>query len=221
MSTRKVRATLLEPPVWTAVELAERFGPIPMDRIVTRPAPGLATEEDAIELTERKVRLCELVDGILVEKAMGSYESMLAAEIIYLLQKFVKPRKLGIVLGESGMLRLAPGLIRIPDVAYLSKAKFPGGRFPRDSAWSLAPDLAIEVLSQGNTKKEMTEKLRDYFTAGTKLVWYVYPKQRRVEVFTSPTAKRIVKHDQILGGGDVLPGLEINLRELFAELPPE
>ncbi len=218
---KSTMSTTLESPVWTAVDLAERFGPIPMNRIVTRPAPGQATEEDAIELTERKIRLCELVDGILVEKVMGAFESLLAAELIRLIGNFVRPRKLGVVLGEAGLLRLAPGLIRIPDVAFLSKKKFPGGRFPRASAWSLAPDLAIEVVSPGNTKKEMNEKLRDYFDAGSKLVWYVYPKLRQVEVFTGPAAKRIVKHGQVLGGGDVLPGLEIDLGELFAELPQE
>jgi Uma2 family endonuclease len=213
--------TQVESAIWNAEELAERFGPIPMNRIVTSPAPGLATEDDVIERNDRENRLFELVDGILVEKTMGAPESMLALEIGALLLAFVKQRKLGVVLGADGLLKLAPGLIRIPDVAFLSKAKFPRGRFPRESAWPLAPDLAIEVISEGNTKKEMNEKLHDYFMAGAKLVWYVYPKQRQVEVFTGPEAKRIVKDDQILDGGDVLPGLEINLRELFAELPQE
>jgi Uma2 family endonuclease len=112
-------------------------------------------------------------------------------------------------------------LIRIPDVAFLSKDKFPGGRFPSDSAWSLAPDLAIEVLSPGNTDKEMTEKLHDYFNAGTRMVWYVDPRKRQVQVFTSPQSSRIVTQDQTLDGGDVLPGFELSLKELFAELPAE
>jgi Uma2 family endonuclease len=211
----------LEPAVWNAEELAERFGPIPLNRIVTSPPPGLATEEDAITLTERKDRICELVDGILVAKVMGAFESLLAVEIARLVGNFAKPRKLGVVLGEAGMLKLGPGLIRIPDIAFLSKERFPGGRFPRAAAWPLAPDLAVEIISEGNTKKEMDEKLRNYFAAGTRLVWYVYPKLRQVEVFTSPDAKRVVNHDQILDGGEVLPGLEIELRELFAELPQE
>jgi Uma2 family endonuclease len=213
--------TALAPAVWTAVDLAERFGPIPLDRIITPPAPGMATEEDAIELTERKIHLCELVDGILVEKAMGSFESMIAVELAALIRNFVKSRKLGTVLGADGMLKLGPGLIRIPDVAFLSKTKFPSGRSPRASAWSLAPDLAVEVLSDSNTAEEMREKLHDYFTAGTRLVWYVDPQLRQVDVFVSPESKRIVKQDQLLDGGDVLPGLEINLRELFDELPLE
>lgn len=211
----------VEPAVWTAVDLVERFGPIPIDRIVTHPVPGQATEEDAIDLADRKVRLCELIDGILVEKAMGVYESLIAIQIARLIGNYVQPRKLGVVIGEAGMLRLAPGLIRMPDVAFLSKAKFPGGKIPRDSAWSLAPDLAVEVLSKGNTDKEMAEKLHDYFTAGTRLVWYVDPRQRQVQAFVSPTDSRIVTQDQSLDGGDVLPGFELSLKELFAELPVE
>src|SRR5262245_19041386 len=97
---------IVEPTVWNAVELAERFGPIPLSRIVSPPAPGLATEEDAIEWSEGHKRLCELVDGILVEKDMGAYESLLAAEIIRLVGNFVRPRKLGAVLGEAGLLKL-------------------------------------------------------------------------------------------------------------------
>src|SRR5262245_33874936 len=214
-------ATVLEPVVWTAVDVVERFGAIPLDRIRTTPPPGQATEEDAIELTEKKVGIFELVDGILVGKDMGAYESMIGLEIGRLLGNFVRPRKLGVVLGESGMLRLAPGLIRIPDVAFLSMDKFPGGRFPRDAALPLAPDLAVEVISKGNTPKEMAEKLRDYFAAGSRLVWYVDPQKRQVEVYSSPESRRTVKEPEILDGGKVLPGFELSLAELFAELPRE
>jgi Uma2 family endonuclease len=214
-------ATAIEPMIWTAVDLVERFGPIPMYRIRTTPPPGQATEQDAIELTERKVGIFELVDGILVGKDMGAYESMIGVEIARLLGNFVRPRKLGAVLGESGMLRLAPGLIRIPDVAFLSIEKFPGARFPRDAALHFAPDLAVEVISKGNTAKEMAEKLRDYFAAGSRVVWYVDPKKRQVEVFTSPESSRVVKESDVLDGGNVLAGFEMSLKELFAEMPRE
>lgn len=159
-------AAVFDPPdVWTAVRLAERFGPIPLHRIRTDPSPGSATEDDLVELHDRYNRLFELVDGILVEKTMGAYESMLAMEIGRLLKNFVKPRKLGTVLGADGMLRLAPGLVRLPDVAFLSMEKFPNGRFPKGAVAPLAPDLAVEVLSSSNTAKEMDEKLHEYFTS--------------------------------------------------------
>jgi Uma2 family endonuclease len=206
---------------WTAKRLFERFGPIPLARIRTVPEPGSATEEDVVAINDHENRLCELVDGILVEKTVGAYESILAMEIGRLLGNWVKPRKLGVVLGADGMLKLAPGLIRIPDVAYLSIEKFPSGRFPRAAAPRLAPDLAVEVLSRHNTKQEMAEKLNDYFVAGSRLVWYVDPKPREVAVYTSPKRKRMVRGTQKLEGGDVLPGLIIDLAELFSDLPLE
>jgi Uma2 family endonuclease len=146
---------------------------------------------------------------------------MLAMEIGRLLKNYVKPRKLGTVLGSDGLLNLAPGLIRIPDVAFLSMEKFPKGRFPKEKAPRLAPDIAVEVLSESNTKREMAEKLEDYFRAGARLVWYFDPEAREVTVFTSPKSKRVVKERQTLDGGAVLPGFELDLAELFAELPPE
>lgn len=207
------------PLVWDAVRLAERFGPIPLDRICMDPPPGRGTEEDVIQFNEHGNRLFELIDGVLVEKTMGAYESMVAVEIAALLRNWVKPRKLGAVLGADGMLKLAVGLIRIPDVAFLSRDKFPRGRFPRDKALRLAPDLAVEVLSESNTKKEMAEKLRDYFSAGCRLVWYVDPEPREVRVFISPDSSQLVTLDGSLDGGDVLPGFSVKLRDIFEDLP--
>jgi Uma2 family endonuclease len=213
---------VLDSPVeWDLVRLAERFGPIPAHRIRTSPPPGLATEDDVIEIHDRERRLCELVDGVLVEKTMGAYESMIAVEIARLIGNWVRPRKLGAVLGADGLLRLAPGLVRIPDVAFLSMAKFPQGRFPQGAIAPLAPDLAVEVLSTSNTKQEMDEKLEDYFTHGTRLVWYVEPVARTIEVFTGAAPPRTLTEADTLDGGEVLPGFQLSIRELFAELPPE
>jgi Uma2 family endonuclease len=214
--------TVSDPPtIWTAADLFERFGPIPMNRICTDPAPGLATEDDVVWFDDHKDRLYELVDGVLVEKSMSSYESFLAIEIAWHMQNYVKPRRLGAVLGADGMLKLAPGLIRAPDVSFLAMDKFPGGRFPRERIAPLAPDIAVEVLSPSNTRQEMAEKLSDYFRAGTRLVWCVDPRRREVQVFTSVSDCRVLTEADTLDGGDVLPGFELNLRELFAELPPE
>ena len=74
--------------------------------------------------------------------------------------------------------------VRIPDVAFLSMEKFPNGRFPKGAIAPLAPDLAVEVLSPSNTKQEMNEKLSDYFSHGARLVWYVDPETRTIDVFT-------------------------------------
>ncbi len=79
---------------------------MPPERVRHDPLPGLATARDALAVHDRENILCELVDGVLVEKVMGYEESILALEIGSLLKEFVRPRKLGVVAGEGGTLRL-------------------------------------------------------------------------------------------------------------------
>lgn len=201
----------------TLVDLTQWFGAMPAWRIRTVPVPGTATETDVAEIEATENRLCELVDGVLVEKIMGYLESCLAVELVRVLANFVKPRKLGIVSGEAGMMRLFPGLVRIPDAAFAGREKFPNRRMPRESVPSLVPDLAAEILSEGNTAQEMARKLTDYFGAGVRLVWYFDPRQRTVQVFTGPTTGRLLHEHDTLTGGDVLPGFTLSLKEFFQD----
>lgn len=201
----------------TLIDLSQRFGPMPAWRIRTVPAPGTATEEDVIEIEARENRLCELFDGVLVEKTVGYWESYLAVELVTALWNFVKPRKLGIVSGEAGMMRLFPGLVRIPDAAFAGRDKFLDRRIPREPIPALVPDLAVEILSEGNTAEEMSEKLAEYFEAGVRLVWYFDPRQRTAQVFTGPETVELLQETDTLTGGDVLPGFTLSLREFFQE----
>lgn len=186
-----------------------------MERIVFDPWPGSATEADVLRLDDHEDRLCELIDGTLVEKTMGFEESLVAARIIVLLSNFVFSRKLGIVSGEAGMMRILAGRVRIPDVAFVSFDRLPNRKSPGVPIPDLVPDLAVEVLSDSNTLREMENKLQEYFTAGTKLVWYVDIKTQSVEVYTSPTQLTRLSGGDILRGGEVLPGFEIAVSKLF------
>jgi Uma2 family endonuclease len=203
---------------WTALDLVQRFGAIPLHRIRHTPRPGTATERDVIDIREHEDRLCELVDGVLVEKALGEYEAYLGSLLTHLLWSFVRPRDLGVLLSADAMLRLAPGLIRIPDVCFFSWARLPGRKISRKAFTESAPDLAVEIISASNTRKEMQQKLQEYFTGGARLVWYVYHRPRKeVRVYTSPQNCSVLGADQVLEGGDVLPGFRLELSELFAE----
>jgi Uma2 family endonuclease len=203
----------------TVADLLEKLGGIPADRVRLRPAPGTATEQDLIAIQRREKRNCELINGVLVEKPLGYPESSLAAWIITLLSNFVHQRDLGNVAGESGSTRLMPGLVRIPDVSFISWDRLPERMIPSEPILGLAPDLAVEVLSPSNTKQEMDLKVREYFLSGTRLVWLVDPRKRCVRVYTAPDQPRLVKEDQTLDGGDVLPGLNLPLCEMFARTP--
>ncbi len=127
-------------------------------------------------------------------------------------------RKLGTLAGEAGMLRLSPGLVRIPDLSFISRARLAHHRRARAPILPLAPDLAIEVLSEGNTPREMARKVREYFDSGCRLVWLVDPRTRTVAVYTSLAKPIVLTEKQTLTGGDVLPGFRLPLRKLFGLL---
>jgi Uma2 family endonuclease len=201
--------------VTTIADLLERLGNIPAHRVRLHPTPGTATEQDLLLLVERERRLCELVEGTLVEKPVGYDESRIAGLIITYMNLFVLERNLGSVTGPDGTIRLQPGLVRLPDVAFASWNCFPSGKLPQVPIPEIAPDLAVEVLSKSNTKPEITRKLGEYFQAGVRLVWVVDPKKRTVRVYTAPKTSILKKYGESLDGGDVLPGFSLPLAKIF------
>jgi Uma2 family endonuclease len=212
-------STLLvsSPEIPTLGALLEKLGGVSADRVRYFPLPGTATVDDVEAIHAREKITCELIDGVLVEKRMGWHESMIALAIASALRGFVSPRKLGYVTGEAGTTQIKPNLVRVPDVGFVSREKLKGG-IPQEPVPLLVPDLAVEVLSQSNTAREMDRKRREYFEAGVRLVWCVDIRTRTVAVYTSPEKPRIFTDLQTLDGGDVLPGFELPLEPLFAEL---
>ncbi len=202
----------------TLADLLDDLGDIAPDRVRLHPALGTATEDDLLSATDASGSLYELVDGVLVEKAMGFRESLLAAALIEMLRGFVRPRNLGLVTAPDGMMRLAVGLVRIPDVAFISWGRLPHRRVPTAPIPDLAPDLAVEVLSAGNTPQEMARKCREYFAAGVRLVWLVDPEARTVTVHTGLENVTILSEADMLQGGEVLADFTLSVRTLFAEL---
>jgi Uma2 family endonuclease len=201
-------------------DLLVQLGDIPIERVRIPPLPGQATEADVLAALEQpQKRVCELIDGTLVEKAMGFRESQLALFLAGFLNAFVIPRNLGIVSGADGMMRLFAGRVRIPDIGFASWDRFPNRRRPPEPIPDLAPDLAVEVLSESNTRAEMRLKREDYFRGGCRLVWEIDPEARTITIYT-----RVDPHDAILTvadtltGDPVLPGFVLPLAGFFDEL---
>jgi len=211
---------LLDGPT-TAQDWLERLGGIPAGRLVLRPAPGTATVDDVVRyLDGDRKRLVELVDGTLVEKAMGLKESFIAAELITKINIFnIAAGRLGNVSAPDGPYRLAFDLVRLPDVAFISKARLPQGKLPKESVPALVPNLAVEVLSESNTAAEMERKIGEYFEAGVELVWIIDPEAMTIEVLTAIESSTTLRSGETLTGGAVLPGFAMPVDELFANLP--
>src|SRR4051794_29469890 len=112
----------------TLADVLESLGRIPASRVLLKPVPGTATEDDVIALLEGpNKRLCELIDGVLVEKDMETRESLLAGFIFRKVGDFVDEHDLGETLPGDGALRLLRGLIRYPDVCFIGWDRMPDG----------------------------------------------------------------------------------------------
>jgi Uma2 family endonuclease len=207
----------------TLAEVLEKIaalGNIPPERIRMSPPPGTATEADVIaERQGPQRRLCELIDGILVEKPMSTPESLVAAQILRRIANHIDEEDLGAVFGEAGMLRLEPGLVRIPDVSFVPWKNVPGGKIdPYQPIAALVPDLAVEVISKSNTPAEIDRKLKEYFFHGTRLAWVIDPRKQTAKVYTAPDAFKRVTKTGSLDAAPVLPGFKVSLPDVFSRL---
>ena len=163
--------------------------------------------------------LFEIIDGQRVELLPMS---ILASRVTSNLQGRLAHHLFGNPVGEALMetlfrLPLPVDRNRRPDVAFVSAQTIaqapaqPGS----DNAWAVLPELMVEVVSPNDLAEEIIERLDEYFTAGTKLVWIVYPTQRLLYVYESPRQVRILGEADELDGGVVLPGFRIPIASLF------
>jgi Uma2 family endonuclease len=205
----------------TLAGLVQRLGDIPLDRIRVQPPPGTATEND---LSDDVKPSYELVDGTLVERAMGYFESRLGIVLAYFLEQWLETHPIGFTNGEGGLTRLEHGNVRVPDVSFIRWERTPEQRVPRDAISAVLPNLAVEILSRGNTHREIERKRQEYFEAGVELVWIVEPDLITVEVWSSPKQCRVYDRTETLDGGTVLPGFQLSIQDWFDRAerkPPE
>jgi hypothetical protein len=139
----------------TLADLVERLGGIPLERIRFHPPPGTATEQDVLEALEApRKRICELVDGTLVEKTMGIRESVLAGIILQQLWNFLDVYDLGIASAPDGTLKFKIGLVR-----FRTFRSFPGNEFPTRRCQRIrSPPSSLTSLSRSSAKAILARK---------------------------------------------------------------
>jgi Uma2 family endonuclease len=157
----------------------------------------------------------ELVKGVIVTmpppKGRHGYVQL---EIGSILRAFVKPKRLGWVVTESGtVLERDPDTVRGPDVAFYSITRQPT---PPEDYFEIAPELAVEVLSPDDRSGKVREKIGEHIAAGVKLVWLVDPDARTVLVYRGSRRGTELDDTESLDGGDVLPGFACKVADFFS-----
>lgn len=158
----------------------------------------------------------ELLAGEIVEMAPSSPEnSWIALEIGFHLKLYVREHNAGYVMGADGGYTLSPGDVCIPDVSFVARSRFE--RLPK--VIHGPPDLAVEVISPGETARKVHDKTALYLRAGAAMVWNVYPETRTVEVWTAAGQQamivRTLGEEDLLDGAELLPGFTLAVKSIF------
>jgi Uma2 family endonuclease len=176
----------------------------------------LLTAEDLLNLPPDNMRH-ELVRGELTTMAPTSDEhGSRAARITVRVGHFIEENKLGeYFVAETGfLLARKPDTVRAPDFAFVARERMARQGFTK-KFWPGAPDFVVEVLSPSDSASEVLEKIDEWLSAGTRLVWLVDPQKKTIRIFAPKRPQQIVGLGGMLDGGDVLPGLRVAVSEIF------
>jgi Uma2 family endonuclease len=175
-----------------------------------------STASELFEMPDDGFRY-ELVKGELRRMSPSGWaHGVVVVNVTLLLGQYVKVNKLGACGGAETGFKLAsdPDTVRAPDLSFVSRERLPEGdagiRF-----FAGAPDLAVEVLSPGDTRREVDEKVADWLESGARAVWVINPKRRTVSVYRSMTDVTRLSESDELDGGDVVPGFRCKVSEIF------
>src|SRR5579871_141025 len=164
-------------------------------------------------LPENADRRLEYIGGELVEVLLPFSTAVISTSIAAAIAKYVHEDHLGYVTGAQGGYKVS-GERYLPNIAFSSKARHP--KFPSETWVSFAPDLVVEMDSPSRRVSEIADKIANYLLAGT-LVWYVCPDQAQVKVYQPGQAVKTLWIDDVLDGGDMLPGFKLTLKDIFAD----
>jgi Uma2 family endonuclease len=188
-----------------------------MEVPTTGPRPPVSLDEPVYEV----------VNGAIVElPPMSFHANKVASRLLGLMWSYANANDLGEVVSEV-LFRLPlerdRHRNRRPDVAFVSFQRWARGKPEsyRDNAWDVVPDLAVEVVSPNDFADELMEKAREYFEAGVRVVWHVYPRQRLVQVYDSLESVRVVGAAGSIDAAPVLPGLSLPLSQVFVSEPTD
>lgn len=160
----------------------------------------------------------EVVGGELVMSPKNNWQhGEICARLLSALKTFADAQRLGAVWDSSTGFWMANRNCRAPDISFICKARLRGLKRDEAAFFQGAPDLAVEILSPSMTRRELDDRLRDFFANECKLAWIIDPDRESVEVCHSPTQRRLLGPGGSLDGEELLPGFQYPVADLFKE----
>jgi Uma2 family endonuclease len=183
------------------------------------PPKKVWTEEELQALPEDGF-VHEVVDGELVMSPKNNFQhERICGRLYAALYEFNRAHRLGVVVGSSAGYWMFNRNCRAPDISFIPKERLERLHFKPTAKkfFPGAPDLAVEVLSPNNTRGEIDQRLRDFFSSGTQIAWIIDPETENAEICHSLTQRKLISPGGELDGEHLLPGFRYSIADLFKE----
>ena len=178
--------------------------------------PKLLTAEDLLRLDSKGVK-GELIRGEFYETVSAGVEhGQIVIKLGFLMGSAVIPNRLGRLIGSDAgvILERDPDTVREPDIAFISAERMPLDE--RVTGYSeIIPDIVVEIKSPSDSVAEVHDKARMWHNCGVPLVWAAYPETRTIDVHRADGSITTLYEDDILDGGEILPGFSVLVRDIF------
>ena len=159
----------------------------------------------------------ELVRGTLVEKPVSVLSSFVEATALTKLKAYCESQQLGAVLSSTNGIQCFPDephKVRKPDISFVKRERFSRAHL-QEGFLSIAPDLAVEVVSTHDEVAELNEKVEEYLAAGIPLVWIIDPVNEIVVIHRGDGSVTKLRKNDELSGEDIIPGFKCKVADLF------
>jgi Uma2 family endonuclease len=186
-----------------------------------RPKKRLAPKpmHDGKRMTLEDFRNWSPEDGFKYEWNNGFLEArdMIPLSELYIVNNLLRAFQNTSAFKEGGMLfsetvcPISEGKYRVPDISFLTKAQINEGREGKSPIAS----LIIELVSENDTMNYYNRKLEEYFGAGIKCVWLIFPVGQKVWVFTSPKDVKICTGDDVCSAAPAVPDFQLSVNQIF------
>ena len=144
---------------------------------------------------------------------MSLYRGMIIGNLLFALGSYCQKNPIGRALAKADYsVEDNSQFLQTPSLSFITNDK----PLVHEGAAPFMPNLAVEVQSEDQSDKLMSDKATYYLTHGSEMVWLVYPTKRLIEVRTL-NDRYLLGETDILSGGDVLPDFSLPIHEIFAE----
>ena len=172
----------------------------------------LETDMTLEEFLESDLEGYEYVKGALIPMPPTSGEhGDISMNLVVFLGPYVRENQLGRVYTSDTGFKIGDRFL-IPDIAFVSIERLPDDR---RKAFSIPPDLAVEIVSPTDVLFRVFEKALTYLSGGTQLVWVIEPVAKTVTVYRSETDIKTLTREDTLTGEDVVEGFSCPVAQLF------